>query len=694
MSINWASTDRGAKVIDVSSEVVGCEAKHVLDASPETKWLTGERYRDESASHWICLSLTNTPPDLAIRTVGWHCASSYSSNPHTVFLHVSSDGINFKAWDRFVCPRQVKGASLFICSAPISIEIYPYMCFEVTKTFGDHQKEDWENIAGSGSGANNGGRGSLPTSTSGRIAASPPHGTVASASAPTSIPFAAMGTYMNRIFCYSDEIPTSPMASLHRRRATANGSATRRPLAASPLPLSPMAVSLSNHSSFYSPDVGLSNRNVDRVGRLVSASASTGAGAGITTDTDTRAEMGPGTVTATERVSGCDFSIEWPSFVLRSQGSAHTSIRTSASTNRTTAAGGLSANGTVCNGDDNGDDGGVDDDIGEHDDDSLDCPPSEPSSTSRGYSGTVSGSVGGLVDGGSDGDGCGSVDAGAWSGTTGTLVDSTARLDAGYEDSVSALHSALGFCLDEGNDMDDADGVCDDVDVDEVCGSGSGSDEGVLSVPVSVPVAVHAPLSGSAPAVSGGTVNHILYSDTDEQEDGEEGGTVVGGEGNDVLLLRERVRTLECQLAALLARLPVDSAVGSGVGTGSGVDQQGTHRLHSAPPSVPALTSAPLAVPASDAISPPIPVDQSTSTTLAPATPSASAPASVLATVSASASATAYTRPLAPVTDHSDDIVALATLLHRKLRLRLLKQVQLNLLLSTPTHIVHHTPSE
>ena len=87
---------------------------------------------------------------------------------------MSVDGISFKKWDRFVSLRQVKGTHLFCCQAPISSQIYPFLAFEVIRSFG--QKDFFENE---------------PTLLS---------------TFPTAFP-----CYMNRIFLYSDEIPASPL---------------------------------------------------------------------------------------------------------------------------------------------------------------------------------------------------------------------------------------------------------------------------------------------------------------------------------------------------------------------------------------------------------------------------------------------------------------------------------------------------
>ena len=246
MSINWASSDRGARVLDCSSQIVGNEAKHVLEPHAESMWRTDNRDKQSpNKTHWICLSLINIPRNTVIRTVGWHCASAYSSNPQSVFLHVSSDGIDFKAWDRYINPRQTKGTTLFCCSAPIDTEIYPYLVLEVTKTFGDVQKQE---------GCEKENNGSILDTYMEQI--------YGDKSPSTTNKSQGSYAYMNRIYLYSEEVPSSPLASLHRHQHSSPSSSSfspstsrQRPLPASPLPesYSPMPVSLSNHSSFLSP---------------------------------------------------------------------------------------------------------------------------------------------------------------------------------------------------------------------------------------------------------------------------------------------------------------------------------------------------------------------------------------------------------------------------------------------------------
>ena len=243
--------------LDCSSQIAGNEAKHVLEPNAESMWRTDNRDNAQHKTHWICLSLINIPRSTVIRTVGWHCASAYSSNPQSVFLHVSSDGIDFKAWDRFINPRQAKGTTLFCCSAPIDTEIYPYLVLEITSTFGDLPQQDVfeeeNNHQQGGESSTNTGAGPLLDTYMEQIyvdknaLTNKSHGTY---------------VYMNRIYLYSEEVPSSPLASLHRHShhspsssSFSPSSSRMRPLPASPLPesYSPMPVSLSNHSSFLSP---------------------------------------------------------------------------------------------------------------------------------------------------------------------------------------------------------------------------------------------------------------------------------------------------------------------------------------------------------------------------------------------------------------------------------------------------------
>jgi hypothetical protein len=130
---NWASSDLGATIVDVSSESTNCPGTSVLDWTASSVWLT-----DEGLPQWISLSLKNLNSDIVIRTVGWNCWQSYSTNPRKVTIHVSSDGSKFKLWDSFSVHVQRKGDFMF-CIAPISTAIYPYIAFEVNRTFGGLQ---------------------------------------------------------------------------------------------------------------------------------------------------------------------------------------------------------------------------------------------------------------------------------------------------------------------------------------------------------------------------------------------------------------------------------------------------------------------------------------------------------------------------------------------------------------------------
>ena len=143
-SVNWATSTLGAQLVDFSSELEGCEACHVLDELTSSIWLSN----DESSSQWLCLSLLNLvdnngqyrdmKQDVVIRTVGWHCWQSYSTNPRKVTIHVSHDCQKFKYWDTFYADRQRRGSQLFCCD-PIRVSIYPFIVFEITESFGASQ---------------------------------------------------------------------------------------------------------------------------------------------------------------------------------------------------------------------------------------------------------------------------------------------------------------------------------------------------------------------------------------------------------------------------------------------------------------------------------------------------------------------------------------------------------------------------
>jgi hypothetical protein len=81
MSLNWASKACGAKIVDFSSEVEGCEAMNVVDPQLSNIWLT-----DEKSPQWLCLSLNGNfeGQKTTIRALGWHCWHAYTTNPKTV----------------------------------------------------------------------------------------------------------------------------------------------------------------------------------------------------------------------------------------------------------------------------------------------------------------------------------------------------------------------------------------------------------------------------------------------------------------------------------------------------------------------------------------------------------------------------------------------------------------------------------
>lgn len=133
--MNWATLACGAAVISVSSEVAGCEAHHALTDDLSQIWLS-----DTGIPQWLCISLQNVTnyQNIEIRTVGWHCWHSYSTNPREVRIHVSRDGAKFRIWDTVSAALQHQGTQLFCC-APISVALYPFIAFEILTTYGGPQ---------------------------------------------------------------------------------------------------------------------------------------------------------------------------------------------------------------------------------------------------------------------------------------------------------------------------------------------------------------------------------------------------------------------------------------------------------------------------------------------------------------------------------------------------------------------------
>jgi hypothetical protein len=155
---NWASVEFGAKLLSSSSHISGCEAGNVLQPKLSQLWLS-----EENMPQWIQLSLKDlVEQDVYIRTIGWHCWHPYITNPKTVIIHISMDGSKFRVWDTFTA-ECVKGNQLFCCT-PIRTSIYPYIVLEVVETFGGLQ------------------------------------------------------TYMNRVFMFSEEVPTSVNYHSHASR--------------------------------------------------------------------------------------------------------------------------------------------------------------------------------------------------------------------------------------------------------------------------------------------------------------------------------------------------------------------------------------------------------------------------------------------------------------------------------------------
>jgi hypothetical protein len=189
---NWASVECGAKLVGFSSQIKGGEAANVLHPKISQLWLS-----EEGVPQWICIALK---PDIFIRTIGWHCWHPYITNPKIVTIHTSGDGTKFKPWDTFTAER-TKGNQLFCCT-PISSSIYPFIAVEIVETFGGDQ------------------------------------------------------TYMNRVFMFSDEIPTS--VNYHDRYRSSPPSTSSSTTTLSPIMMTSVesllpAIPLSNTVAIQQP---------------------------------------------------------------------------------------------------------------------------------------------------------------------------------------------------------------------------------------------------------------------------------------------------------------------------------------------------------------------------------------------------------------------------------------------------------
>ena len=135
--INWAQSETGTTLINFSSQVYGCEAENLLNPDIDKIWLTEEGF---NLPHWICLKLDEDKAKGAeIRTIGWHCWHSYITNPKTVRVHVSNDGLKFKYWDTFEAQSHLKGSQLFYCSPPVNTNVFNFIALEIQDTFGAMQ---------------------------------------------------------------------------------------------------------------------------------------------------------------------------------------------------------------------------------------------------------------------------------------------------------------------------------------------------------------------------------------------------------------------------------------------------------------------------------------------------------------------------------------------------------------------------
>lgn len=103
-----------------------------LETDKNTSWITSS-----GLPQWVCLFIRKK--GTIIRTVGWGCNLFSSMNPKVVTIHVSTDGLKFKFWDKFRSTSHNGGGDQLFCCAPINSNIYPYIAFEINENFGDKQ---------------------------------------------------------------------------------------------------------------------------------------------------------------------------------------------------------------------------------------------------------------------------------------------------------------------------------------------------------------------------------------------------------------------------------------------------------------------------------------------------------------------------------------------------------------------------
>ena len=162
-AVNVASGTLGAKLVDYSSEIAGCEAQNVL-LDHSNLWLT-----EPGFPQWVCVSLEDIEDkeNTVVKTIGFNNWHSYTTNPQGVILHVSKDGHKFRVWDEVEVTAQGKGTNLFTV-APIKVEFFPFIALEITSSFGGLQ------------------------------------------------------TYMNRIYMFKEEVPPSPFPTVQHKNKSSD----------------------------------------------------------------------------------------------------------------------------------------------------------------------------------------------------------------------------------------------------------------------------------------------------------------------------------------------------------------------------------------------------------------------------------------------------------------------------------------
>eukprot|EP00940_MAST-03C_sp_MAST-3C-sp2_P002051 g2051.t1 len=121
--------------ISSSSEIPGCEVSNLLVRDPQQLWLSDLGIPQYLDIHFAVNGAISAQSECCIRTLGWYCWHSYTTNPSRVVVKVSRNGTSFESHCTIEGSSRA-GIHLRSVNPAIDVRKYPHVRLVLDRVFG------------------------------------------------------------------------------------------------------------------------------------------------------------------------------------------------------------------------------------------------------------------------------------------------------------------------------------------------------------------------------------------------------------------------------------------------------------------------------------------------------------------------------------------------------------------------------